>query len=281
MKRILFFAILLLLVYTTINVYQSNRAQTEISEKNNLTIEISKEQVHQGNLLLVNKEIPVHKEGVKSDVVNLSKHKELIRGYRLFDEHIYLSKSVAQIFMELVRDAKRDNVEHFMINSGFRSSEEQNELYQKLGSDYALPDGYSEHNLGLALDIGSTQMKMDQASEGKWLKRNAYKYGFILRYPKEKAGITGTQYEPWHYRFVGWPHSAIIQEHDFVLEEYLDYLKAEKSISFHDHGETYNIYYYPVSNKPDFTISIPENRNYEISGNNIDGVIVTVYPRKS
>ncbi|GIO01698.1 hypothetical protein J5TS2_23660 [Brevibacillus halotolerans] len=89
MKRILFFAILLLLVYTTINVYQSSRAQTEISEKNNLTIVISKDQVHQGNLLLVNKEIPVHKEGVKSDVVNLSNHKELIRGYRLFDEHIY------------------------------------------------------------------------------------------------------------------------------------------------------------------------------------------------
>ncbi|MBG9796676.1 M15 family metallopeptidase [Brevibacillus laterosporus] len=281
MKRwFLLLFILLLLGYTTLEIYQNNRAQKEISEENNLTIKISRDQVHQGNLLLVNKEIPVHEEGVKSDVVNLSEHKELVKGYKLFDENIYLSKSVAQLFMDLVSDAKKDNVRHFIINSGFRNSDEQNELYEKLGSDYALPDGYSEHNLGLSLDIGSTQMKMDQASEGKWLKKNAYKYGFILRYPKEKVGITGTQYEPWHYRFVGWPHSAIIREHGFVLEEYLDYLKTEKSISFNVHGEKYDIYYYPVSNNESSTIKVPANRIYEISGNNIDGVIVTIYPRK-
>ncbi|MED1789305.1 MULTISPECIES: D-alanyl-D-alanine carboxypeptidase family protein [Brevibacillus] len=119
-------------------IYQSNRAQKEISEENNLTIKISRDQVHQGNLLLVNKEIPVHEEGVKSDVVNLSEHKELVKGYKLFNENIYLSKSVAQLFMDLVSDAKKDNVRNFIINSGFRNSDEQNKLYEKLGSDLCI-----------------------------------------------------------------------------------------------------------------------------------------------
>nr|WP_275052327.1 D-alanyl-D-alanine carboxypeptidase family protein [Brevibacillus laterosporus] len=70
----------------------------------------------------------------------------MVKGYKLFDENIYLSKSVAQLFMDLVSDAKKDNVRHFIINSGFRNSDEQNELYEKLGSDYALPDGYSFFN---------------------------------------------------------------------------------------------------------------------------------------
>ncbi|WP_429826844.1 D-alanyl-D-alanine carboxypeptidase family protein [Brevibacillus laterosporus] len=80
-------------------------------------------------------------------MVNLSEHKELVKGYKLFDENIYLSKSVAQLFMDLVSDAKKDNVRNFIINSGFRNSDEQNKLYEKLGSDYALPDGYSSLHL--------------------------------------------------------------------------------------------------------------------------------------
>ncbi|MET3292533.1 UNVERIFIED_CONTAM: LAS superfamily LD-carboxypeptidase LdcB [Brevibacillus sp. OAP136] len=72
---------------------------------------------------------------------------------------------------------------------------------------------------------------MEQAPEGKWLKENAWKYGFILRYPEEKVDITGIQYEPWHYRYVGLPHSAIIQERKFTLEEYLDYLREVKEMT--------------------------------------------------
>jgi zinc D-Ala-D-Ala carboxypeptidase len=240
------------------------------------TIEITKELIFKGNLLLVNTEYPVHQESIKSDVVNLFTLRDLKKGYSGSDSEIYLSEDVARKFSEMVDAAEKEGVRHFSINSGFRGFDEQNVLYQEMGSDYALPAGHSEHNLGLSLDVGSTQMKMNEAPEGKWLEENAWKYGFILRYPKDKTAITGIQYEPWHIRYVGLPHSVIMEERNFSLEEYLDFLKEQKSTSTTIHGEKYEISYYPVTK--DTTIHVPTNLRYERSGNNMDGVIVTVFP---
>ncbi|MFC5529846.1 response regulator [Cohnella yongneupensis] len=84
---------------------------------------------------------------------------------------------------------------------------------------------------------------MTKAPEGKWLKKHASKYGFILRYPKDKTAITGIQYEPWHFRYV------------------MD-------------GKRYKIAYVPINSKT--TIRVPKDHRYEISGNNVDGIIMTV-----
>ncbi|MFE1630195.1 D-alanyl-D-alanine carboxypeptidase family protein [Brevibacillus reuszeri] len=280
----LFFIVLLVVGYKVVEPFAwggqkrlegSNQEQAR-ADQDYKTISVNEDQIYQGNLLLVNKDYPVHQEGVASDVVNLSRHDYLIDGYALIDGSIELSEKVAESFLEMVQAASADHVNHFMINSGYRGFEEQRMLYEKMGSDYALPEGYSEHNLGLSLDIGSTQMKMDQAPEGKWLKKNAWKYGFILRYPEDKVAITGIQYEPWHYRYLGLPHSAIIQEKHFTLEEYLDYLKEVKETTVTALGGSYRIFYYPVAQ--DAMIQVPTNRKYVISGDNREGVIVTVYP---
>jgi D-alanyl-D-alanine carboxypeptidase len=249
---------------------KGNRGTTEEIQK-----EIEVEQIHRGNLLLVNSEYPVHQEGIRSDIVSLSANHELAQGYVLLGGDIYLSEDIAHRFSEMVAAAKKDGLQYFAITSGFRDFDEQSALYQDMGADYALPPGYSEHNLGLSLDVGSTQMLMADAPEGKWIEKNAWKYGFILRYPKDKVGITGIQYEPWHIRYVGFPHSAIMKEKNFVLEEYMDYLKEEKNISASINGENYKISYYPFTK--DTTIQVPADLHYEISGNNIDGVIVTVF----
>lgn len=237
--------------------------------------EITEEQIYQGNLLLVNNNYPVHPESIKSDVINLSEQSERTRGYGLLNSEIYLSEDVAREFSEMIAAAEEEGVRNFSITSGFRGFEEQSVLYQEMGSDYALPAGYSEHNLGLSLDVGSTQMKMADAPEGKWIEENAWKYGFILRYPKDKTDVTGIQYEPWHIRYVGLPHSAIMKEKNFALEEYLDYLKEEKQISVNMNGETYTITYYPIPQTR--TINVPDDSYYEISGNNMDGVFVTIF----
>jgi D-alanyl-D-alanine carboxypeptidase len=255
---------------------EDNHSQGGAVSQENQKIKVAKDQVYQGNLILVNKDYSVHQEGIQSDVVNLFQHKELTAGYGLLNNNIHLSQNVAQAFLQMVHAAGKDKVRHFLISSGYRDSQEQNQLYQEMGSAYALPAGYSEHNTGLALDIGSSQAEMNQAPEGKWLQKYAWKYGFILRYPKDKAAITGIQYEPWHFRYVGLPHSAIMQKKDFTLEQYLDYVKEQKNITTTVDGKKYEIYYYPVSQTT--TIKVPVNRRYEISGNNLDGVIVTVYP---
>lgn len=241
-------------------------------------IEISEDQIYQGDLLLVNSEYPVHQDSIRSDIVNLSASNELAQGYVLLGSDIYLSEDIAHAFSEIVAAAKKDALQHFAITSGFRDFDEQSVLYQDMGSDYALPAGYSEHNLGLSLDVGSTQMKMANAPEGKWIEKNAWKYGFILRYPENKKDITGIEYEPWHIRYVGFPHSAIMKSKNFVLEEYMEYLKEEKNISANVNGKQYEISYYPVTKST--TIQVPADLRYEISGNNVDGVIVTVFPDK-
>jgi zinc D-Ala-D-Ala carboxypeptidase len=258
------------------NVHIENRGTSESTQTTTMTI--TKEQIYQGNLLLINSDYPVRQEGVKSDIVNISMHAELLTGYGLHHKNMYLSKEVAQKFSEMVNDAEKEGVNHFLINSGYRTFSEQNKLYEEMGPSHALPAGYSEHNSGLALDVGSSLTKMERAPEGKWLKENAWKYGFILRYPEDKTDVTGIQYEPWHIRYVGFPHSAIMKETNFALEEYMDFLKEQKSITTTIDNQVYKIYYYPVSQNT--TIPVPANGQYETSGNNMDGVIVTVYSGK-
>ncbi|PGS46075.1 VanY-A/VanY-F/VanY-M family D-Ala-D-Ala carboxypeptidase [Bacillus sp. AFS041924] len=260
-------------------IQKENKVDYKVEEENiseNIPkIVIEEEQIFHGNLLLVNSEIPVQQESIKSDIVNLSAHNELTIGFKLLDNEIYLSEEIAHRFSEMIAGAEQDGVTNFSINSGYRDFEKQSRIYQEMGSAYALPAGHSEHNLGLSIDVGSTQMKMADAPEGKWIENNAWKYGFILRYPRDKMDVTGIQFEPWHIRYVGLPHSAIMKENNFALEEYLDFLKAEKQINTSNKGKNYTVTYYPISKSRE--INLNDQSNYEISGNNMDGVIVTVY----
>src|SRR5690606_5867158 len=246
---------------------------SEEKSGNTTNITIENDQIYYGNLLLVNQDYPVQDIGVKRDIIDLIEHQNHMQGYQLLDHNIKISEQVAERFSVMINAAKKDHVDHFMINSGFRSFEEQNQLYEEMGAAYALPAGFSEHNLGWGLDVGSTLHKMDEAAEGKWLEKNSWKYGFILRYPKDKTAITGIQYEPWHFRYVGLPHSAIMYKKNFTLEQYLDYVKKKKSISVHHEGKKYFISYYDLKGEASKEIAVTSN--YEISGDNKSGIIVT------
>ncbi len=245
-----------------------------VNQDSTKTIQVGKDQIYKGNLILVNQTYPIHKGSMESDIVNLFEHRELLDGFGLLDDQIRLPTDLVQRFSDMVAGAAKDGVDHFLISSGYRDRDEQNKLYEEKGSGYALPAGHSEHNLGLSLDIGSSLAPMNEAPEGEWLKKNASDYGFILRYPKNKTKITGIQYEPWHFRYVGLPHSRIMQEKDYTLEQYLDFLREHQSISVTVDGERYQVIYKPVDRET--TIELPAGSEYEVSGNNVDGVIVTV-----
>ena len=105
----------------------------------------------------------------------------------------------------------------------------QKEAEAEAGKSIAIP-GTSEHQTGLAVDIVDISYQiLDENQENtavqKWLIKNSYKYGFILRYPKDKSEITGIYYEPWHYRYVGKEVAKEIYEKGICLEEYLDSTK--------------------------------------------------------
>lgn len=237
-------------------------------------IDLREEQTYEGDLVLVNQTHPLRGGSVPADIVNVYESREYAGRFALLDGSIQLPESLLGRFAEMVEAAGKDGVDHFMISSGYRDDEAQQALYEEKGSDYALPAGHSEHNLGLSLDVGSTLKEMDKAPEGKWLKNNAWKHGFILRYPKDKTAITGIQYEPWHFRYVGLPHSEIMHRLDFTLEQYLTYLQDRGTIVDTVGGRKYEITYVPV--KGSAHVDIPAGSDYELSGDNDGGVIVTV-----
>ena len=112
-----------------------------------------------------------------------------------------------------------------LINQGYSEAEAK----VLAGTVVAVP-GTSEHELGLALDlVDNSYRNLDEAQENtavqKWLMKNSWKYGFILRYPSNKSDITGIIYEPWHYRYVGKSAAKEIYESGLCLEEYLEALQ--------------------------------------------------------
>ena len=108
-----------------------------------------------------------------------------------------------------------------------------------------------------------------------WFAEHCFEYGFIRRYPPDKVDITKISYEPWHFRYVGQPHAKIMDSLDLCLEEYIDFLRAYPFDGEHyiyELGEyTYELYYIEGCE-----ISLPKYKNSTLSGNNVDGFIVTV-----
>lgn len=150
----------------------------------------------------------------------------------------------ANYFLDMKEAAAAEGIELTVI-SAKRSREYQKQLFDKEVEDFkaqgltdeeafeaarewvALP-GESEHNSGLAVDLNSLDESFEESDAFKWLSDHAHEYGFILRYPKDKVGITGVQYEPWHYRFIGVYHATQIKEKDITLEEYYDEIWGEQ-----------------------------------------------------
>ena len=125
------------------------------------------------------------------------------------------------------------------VREGYRTAEEQQEVLEERIQRYmnegysrsraertakkwvAVP-GTSEHQLGIAVDINADKTKSTNDEVYTWLAKNAYNYGFILRYPLGKEDITGSEYEPWHYRYVGMEAAEEIFNNHICLEEYFD-----------------------------------------------------------
>lgn len=125
-------------------------------------------------------------------------------------------------------DAKALGLDLSLI-SGYRSYNTQKELYNKyvkkdgeeVANTYSAKPGHSEHQTGLAFDIGSVDRSFANTSEAKWIEENAHLYGFIVRYPDNKTDITGYIYEPWHVRYLGKETAKKVWESGLTLEEYL------------------------------------------------------------
>ena len=179
--------------------------------------------LNDNNLILVNKFYHLKEDYVPNDLVTLS-------GQYNKGANNKMRKDAALAFMEMVDAAKLDNIILYNM-SAYRDYNYQVNLYNKYiqrdgkeaADKYSARPGYSEHQSGLCSDLNNISDSFDGTDEAIWLKNNAYKYGFILRFPKDKEDITGYKYEPWHYRYVGKEAAKIIYDDDITLEEYYAY----------------------------------------------------------
>lgn len=234
---------------------------------------MNKAVVVSGNLILVNPDFPIHE--TPNDLVSIN------------NTEIMLRREAALQLDLLMKEI--DGWTGISPVSGFRSLSEQQEIWndclKESGVEFtrnfvAIP-GHSEHQTGLAIDLGKTQKYIDFIRPefpddgicGKF-KSVASKYGFILRYPKGKEHITKISHEPWHFRYVGVPHAEIMLKYGFVLEEYIEFLAQFKFPN--------NPLIYKKAEKT-FEISYLESGNYLpksnaslcVSGNNCGGFIIT------
>lgn len=157
---------------------------------------------------------------------------------------VQMEKTAARHCEEMLNEANNDGV-IIKLLSAYRTPEYQRQLWntevaeyisegldlrdaEQLTGRYLAKPYHSEHHTGLACDFCSpdwddTQDDFYRTEQGRWLCKNAARFGFVLRYPRMKEHITGIAYEPWHYRYVGSEHAEIMREQGLTLEEYLYY----------------------------------------------------------
>ncbi len=144
------------------------------------------------------------------------------------EKGMYANREAYNALVQMFKSAELDGRKLF-VNSSYRSYDDQKEiidLYQKTYGDnyvnkYVAKLGFSEHQTGLAFDLGSKDsLTFASSEEYKWMLENAYKYGFILRFSKKGESITLFRNEPWHYRYVGKEIAKYIHEHGITFEEY-------------------------------------------------------------
>lgn len=191
--------------------------------------EFAEKLLNSKDLLLVNKVVHMEASYEPSNLETLNNGNEQL-------------SHVAAVAFNKMQDAyKKVFGEGFQIVSAYRSYDLQDQTHshwvevygEKQADKVSAKAGESEHQTGYALDIQNFLNSELSENFGttkyfSWLKNNAYKYGFVLRFPKPKHSVTGYTYEPWHYRYVGLQNAKIMRSisNDYTLEEYINYLKS-------------------------------------------------------
>lgn len=249
------------------------------------TLTLPNSKIHSGNLILVNAD---HRYQ-NTDHTNLVK----ITGP---DTDIRLERCAAALLSELMYKIQAEN--QIIPVSGWRSKKEQqtiwNDSIQESGKaftqKYVAVPGHSEHQTGLAIDLGLKKEKIDFICPDfpyngicKMFRRLAAYYGFVERYPKGKETITGIGHEPWHFRYVGIPHALIMTKYHLTLEEYIDFIRfypyQKSPYIYQEQGSSIAVSYLAASEHTETFVEVDTDKPYMLSGNNIDGFIITEWRR--
>lgn len=183
-----------------------------------------------GNLFLVNRTYVISSDYVPADLTKPD--------VQMTSSNIKMRAEAAQALEEMFKAAKEEMGYTLVAISGYRSYGQQSSIFSRkvenVGKKAAMllvaPPGASEHQLGLAMDLGckrntSLTESFVHTPEGAWVAENAHRFGYIIRYKEEWTDITGYSYEPWHVRYVGKEHAERIYALDIPLEYYIAQLR--------------------------------------------------------
>lgn len=247
-----------------------------------MKIELHRKNIYTGNLILVNADYPYNEQVNETDLVNVDKSAC----------DVLLERRAVTLLSKLMEEI--NGWGQISAVSGWRSMQEQENIYaqslKENGSEFtqkyvALP-GHSEHQTGLAIDLALTSDNIDFIRPDfpytgicQTFRELSSQYGFIERYPQKKESITGIAHEPWHFRYIGVPHAEIMKKNDLCMEEYIPLIKqfayGEQKYNFTVAQKNFSVSYLPASEAEVVCIEIAEDVPYTISGNNIDGYIIT------
>lgn len=266
------------------------------------------EDVTRGSLILVNGRHPMQAPPAVSDFIELnSQQQDLLSPHTGRFEHvlpclehpveeIYLHKQAATMLFSLLKKIHANR--QITAISGYRSFAEQTCVWEEtlsregiaFAEKYVALPGCSEHQTGLAIDLAKTASSIDYIcpyfpDEGviSSFCRLAPQFGFIVRYPKAKEAVTQIGYEPWHFRYVGFPHSVIMTDRQMVLEEYLEMLEAEtsplKPLTYTQDGARIDIIYLSMLNRQSIEVDFSDVLPHTLSGTNKSGIVLTRFRR--
>ncbi len=190
--------------------------------------------IYAGDLILVNKA-----HGLREDMLPPENRYGELVPVCASSPQIRLRRTAVTFLTELMSEI--GGWEHIVPVSGWRSQREQQDIWDDtLKSDgleftqkFVAVPGHSEHQTGLAIDLGLRQEHIDficpefpYSGICQTFREKAAAYGFIQRYPEGKESVTGIGHEPWHFRYVGAPHAEIMEKNGLTLEEYIEFVKA-------------------------------------------------------
>ena len=261
--------------------------------------EVTEADLHHGFMVLVNYQWQLPEDYEPRDLVVANKLVKSGRtGFAASKTNMKLNATVMEKVQALADDAyAKDGIKGYLLGSTFRDFSYQTTLYRnKL--NYYKGLGYrgteaeekaafwvarpytSEHHTGLAIDLPSrSHTKLTgsygQTENGIWLAENAWKYGFVIRYAEEKSDFTQVGYEPWHIRYVGKPHSEILVKQGWCLEEYVDYIRKEGNLIYRCQDDSLWQIQHQKPTEEGY-IFLPDLPGVQVSGDNIDGFILTI-----
>lgn len=226
--------------------------------------------------VFVNPEYNLPKSYVPKNLVTVNVYFNL----KNYDERTLMRADAAAALERLFAAAKEAGYELCGV-SGYRSYYRQYQIFTNniltKGKEhtllYSAVPGASEHQTGLAMDVSCKSLRYDlstsfsETPEGIWLAQNAHRFGYIIRYPKGKAHITGYAYEPWHIRYVGKGLAKYLYENDLTLEEYYNYTPGKNFDFEKKYADLINITPTPLPSMPEDEDGIITDENGEI----IDG----------